>query len=185
MRIKPKDSIKSRADAERAMMSLNNIDGQLATWDLAEANEIAVIRERHAERQKKDGRIGLEAEKALMVKELETWAESDVQNWERKTLETPFGNLGFRISTPAVILIKKVVRNFKEALGLLEAKMPVFVRQMPEIDKEQILNADREGTLDKTKLEKCGLKVEQKDEFWIETNASKDLEVAAKKLRAA
>ena len=185
MRIKPKNSIKSKSDAEAAMAKLNNLDMQLAAWDLAEANEIAEVRERHAVLQKKGGRIGFEAEKTLILKELESWAENDVQHWEKKTMETSFGNMGFRISTPAVVLIKKIARNFKEALELLRAKMPEYVREAPEIDKEKILAASRDETLKTDSLEKCGLKVDQKDEFWVETNASKDLEDAAKKLRAA
>ncbi len=185
MRIKTKNSIKTKADAEAAMAKLNNIDMQLASWDLDEATEIAGVRERHAVNQKKGGRIGYEAEKALILKELEAWAEADVPHWEKKTMETNFGNLGFRISTPAVVLVKKIARNFKEAVELLKAKMPEYVRQTPEIDKEKILAASRDETLKTDTLEKCGLKVDQADEFWIETNASKDLEEAAKRLRAA
>lgn len=185
MRIKPKNSIKTKSDAEAAMAKLNNIDMQLAGWDLDEAAEIAEVRERHAIEQKKGGRIGFEAEKTLILKELESWAETDVQHWEKKTMETSFGNMGFRISPPAVVLVKKIARNFKEALELLTSKMPEYVRQSPDIDKEKILAADRDETLKIDTLEKCGLKVDQKDEFWVETNASKDLEDAAKRLRAA
>ncbi len=185
MRMKPKNSIKNRTDAEAAMAKLNNIDMQLAAWDLDEANEIAGVRERHAGIQKKGGRIGHEAEKALILKELESWAESDVRHWEKKTMETSFGNMGFRLSTPAVVLIKKIARNFKEALELLTSRMPEYVRPVPEIDKEAILAASRDETLKTDSLEKCGLKVDQEDEFWVETNASRDLEDAAKRLRAA
>lgn len=185
MRIKPKNSIKSRAQAEAAMSKLNNIDMQLAAWELAEANDIAAVRDKHAERQKMEGRIGLEAEKALLVKELELWADTDAETWESKTMETPFGKIGFRTSTPAVVLIKKIARNFKEAIELLASRLPGYLRRVPEIDKESILKDAREEKLDATKLAKCGLKVDQKEEFWIETNASKDLELAAKKLKAA
>lgn len=185
MRIKPKNSIKSKADAEVAMAKLNNIDMQLAAWDLEEASEIAEVRERHAGIQKKGGRIGHEAEKALILKELEAWAENDVQHWEKKTMETSFGNMGFRISSPAVVLVKKIARNFKEALEFLRAKMPEYVREAFEIDKEKILAASRDETLKTDTLEKCGLKVDQAEEFWVETNASKDLEEAVKRLRAA
>ncbi|MBI4714423.1 MAG: host-nuclease inhibitor Gam family protein [Nitrospirae bacterium] len=185
MRVQPKDSIKTRAEAETALSRLNAIDTQLAAWELAEASAIAEVREAHTEVQKQGRRDVLEAEKTLIIKDLERWAEADVLHWEKKTLETPFGKLGFRTSTPAVMLIKKVVRNFAEALNFLSARMAEYVREAPEIDKEAILADARQGTLDIDTLAQCGLKVDQKEEFWIETAASENLEEAAKKLRAA
>ncbi len=182
-RLKPKNSIKSREQAEAAMARLNNIDMQLASWDMDEAEDIALVREEHAKTQKKAGRAGLEAEKALLVKELGAWAEEAADTWEKKTLETPFGRLGFRVSTPAVVLMKRVVKSFKDAAELVRVCLPDFVRESYEINKEKILDAERQGTLDRKQLNKCGLDVDQDDEFWLETNASKDLDEAAKKLK--
>ena len=184
-RLKPKNSIKSKEQAEAAMSRLNQIDTQLAGWDMGEAENIAMVRETHVNTQNKAGRPGLETEKALLVKEIESWAEEASASWEKKTLETPFGRLGFRVGTPAVVLIKRVARTFKDAVELLAKILPAFVRETPEIDKEAILAADREGSLDVGKLNKCGLVITQDDQFWLETNASKDLDEASKKLRCA
>lgn len=184
-RLKPKNTITSRAQAEAAMSKVNEIDRQLADWDLAEADEIATVRMHHADRQRKAGRPGFEAEKALLVKEIEAWAEIDKERWEKKSIETPFGSFGFRVSQPTVVLIKKVASKFDAALELLQKSLKQYVRSVPQIDKDQILADDRGGVLDEAALAKCGLKVNQEDEFWIETCASKDLDAAAKKLRAA
>jgi phage host-nuclease inhibitor protein Gam len=184
-RIKPKNSINTQDQAVAAMGKLNQVDTQLAQWDLAEAEEIARVRENHVNLQRKANRLGLEAEKALLIKELEAWAQTASTAWERKTLETPFGRLGFRVSTPAVALVKRVVKNFKDAVELVMLYLPEFVRQSYEIDKEKILSAEREGTLETDKLARCGLTVEQKEEFWVETAASKDLDEASKKLKCA
>ena len=89
------------------------------------------------------------------------------------------------MSQPTVSLIKKVARNFDTALELLKQRLPQYVRDVPQIDKEQILSDDRADVLNPQVLATCGLEVKQEDEFWIETAASKDLEDAAKKLRAA
>jgi hypothetical protein len=70
-RLKPKNSITTKAQAEAAMAQLNNIDQRLATMDLVEANAIADVRDEHAKLQRKEGRPGMEAEKALLVKELD------------------------------------------------------------------------------------------------------------------
>lgn len=184
-RIKVEKSITTQDQAFAAMAKLNQIDTRLAMWELCEAEQIAKVREEHVLLQRKAGRLGIEAEKALLVKELEAWAQEASATWERKTLETPFGRLGFRMTTPAVALVKRVAKNFKDAVELALLYLPDFVRKTPEIDKEKILAAEREGTLEMDKLARCGLVVNQKDEFWIETAASKDLEDASKKLKCA
>ena len=184
-RLKPKKMITSRIQAEAAMSKLDDIDRQLAAWDLEEADAISDIRTEHAEAQRKGGRPGIEAEKALLLKELEAWAETDKERWDKKTQETPFGFFGFRVSQPAVTLVKKIASKFDAALELLKQLLPAYVREVPQIDKEKILADDRAETLDHVALGKCGLRVTQDDEFWIETKASKDLEAAVKKLRAA
>ncbi len=184
-RMKPKNSITTRAQAEASMAQLNGIDQRLATMDLEEANAIADVREEHAKRQRKEGRPGMEAEKALLVKELEAWAELDMETWGARSIETPFGRLGFRVGQPTVCLIKRIAKKFDRALELLDEYLPDYVRDQPEIDKAQILADNTGGILNVEKLAKCGLEVRQEDEFWIETAASKDLEDAAKKLRAA
>ncbi len=184
-RLKPKNRIKSKEQAEAAMARLNQIDTQLAGWDLDEAEDIAMVREEHVNAQNKAGRPLLETEKALLVKEIEAWAEEAQTSWEKRTLETPFGRLGFRVGTPAVVLIKRVARTFKDAVELLKKTLPVYVRETPEIDKDAILAADRDKTLDVGKLNRCGLRVDQEEQFWVETNASKDLDAASKKLKCA
>jgi len=187
-RIKPKNSITTRAQAEAALAQLNHIDMTLADWELQEAAAIAAVREEHAKLQRKGGRPGLEAEKALLVKELESWADGDAATWPKKTIETPFGSFGFRMANPSVVLIKKVAKNFDAAIELLQARLKTYIREVPQINREKILNDARDGDIwpnVEHELAKCGLDVIQGDEFWIETAASKDLDDAAKKLRAA
>jgi phage host-nuclease inhibitor protein Gam len=184
-RLKPKNTITSRSQAEAAMSKLNEIDRKVAEWDLSEADAIATVRQEHAEMQRRGGRPGLEAEKALLVKEIEGWAETDKERWEKKTLETTFGSFGFRVSQPTVVLIKKIASKFDYALTFLQQRLPEYVRSVPQIDKDKILSDARSEMLDAGALANCGLAVNQDDEFWIETSASKDLETAAKKLRAA
>lgn len=185
MRTKPKNSITSREQAESAMARLNQIDMQLAKWDLQEAAAIAAIREVSAAEQRAEGRPTIEAEKKLLFKELEGWAESDREAWDKKSIDTPFGRLGFREKNPAVVLYKAIAKKLEEALDRLVARMPEFIRQSPSIDKEKILASYREQTLDLAKLHRCGLRIEEGEDFWVETAASADLERAAKEVRNA
>lgn len=184
-RTKPENSITTRGEAEHAMARLNQIDTQLAKWDLTEAEAIAAVREWAAAEQKNEGRPAIEAEKKLLVKELEGWAEDDRESWGKKSIETPFGRLGFREKNPAVVLYKGVAKKLEEALDRLALRLPEFVRQTPSIDKEKILAAHREQSLDLAKLQRCGLRIEEGEDFWVETEASRDLERAVKELRNA
>lgn len=185
MRTKPRNTITTRALAESAMARVDTIDRSLAAFDLEEAEKIHNVREAFSRKRKDANCAGLEAERTLLIKELEQWAEADSHTWEKKTMETPFGRLGFRVSQPTVALVKKVAKSFKAALELLQARLPEFVRTAPEIDKEAILSASRADTFDGTSLRECGIEVKQDDEFWVESNAAKDLDEAAKKLKAA
>ena len=184
-RVKPRNTITTKQQAETAMEKINSIDQQLAEWDLKEAQEISLLRARFSEVRTKGNIAVMEAEKELLIKELHAFAEVDSATWVKKTLETPFGNIGYRMSQPTVVLVRKVAKSLKQATELLKAKLPKFIRNTPEIDKEAILSADRDKTLDKVLLKSCGLEIKQEDEFWIESKASRDLEEAAKKLRAA
>lgn len=184
-RMKPKNTITSRAQAEAAMATLNQIDTGLARMDLDEAEAIGAVREKHNAKQREAGRPGMEAEKSLLIKELEAWAETDEATWGKRSMETPFGTLGFRVGQPTVSIIKKIVRSFDTALELLTKSLSIYVRDVPQIDKAQILLDNAAKVLDVDALRECGLEVKQEDEFWVETAASKDLDAAAKKLRAA
>lgn len=184
-RVKPRNSITNKQQAESAMERINSIDRRLAEWDLKEAHEVSLIRARFSEIRTKGNITGMEAEKELLIKELHAFAEIDSATWSKKTFETPFGSIGYRVSQPAVVLVKKVAKSLKQAVELLQEKLPDYIRKTPEVDKEAILAADRDKTLDETLLKSCGLEVKQEDEFWVESKASKDLDEAAKKLRAA
>ncbi len=185
-RIKVKNTITTAAQAEAAIARIDATDRQFAQWDLEEAEAVQRVREEFAEKRKAGGYAGLEAERALLVRELEAWAETASADWKKKTMEFTCGRLGFRVSQPAVKLVRKVARSFKAALSLLEnSPVSYYIRHEPKIDREQILADYREGDLDLPALSKCGLTVDQTEEFWVESNASKDLDDAAKRLRSA
>lgn len=185
MRLKPKNSITCLEQAEAAMAKIDDIDRRLAGWDLEEAEAVQKVRDEFNEKRKAGGYIAIETQRAFLARELEAWAETDAANWGKKTVETAYGSFGYRFSSPSVALVKRVARSFKHALELLGKRLPVYIRTVSEVDREGILAAEREKTLDAKALRECGLEVRQANEFWIESNAAKDLEAAAKALRAA
>lgn len=184
-RTKPKNKITTRQEAESAMARLCEIERYLATLVLTEAEEIAQIRKKHAGYRKALDVAALETEMTLHIRELQAWAKEAREEWPQKTLATPWGSLGYRTPPKAVALIKAIAKNEKDALHLLECYLAAFVRKVPTIDKEGILAADREGKLDTDALNGCGLKIQQKEEFWLETTASEELKAAAERLKNA
>ena len=85
----------------------------------------------------------------------------------RKSVERLHGILSFRTSPPAV---KPVSRRWtwKRILQILVDRMPMYVRQKPEVDKEAIL-ADYVGkTLSDEDLKTHGLRVCQDETFGVE-----------------
>lgn len=186
MRLKPKNSVTCLDQAESALARIDEIDRQFAGWDLGEAEAVQKVRDEFNEKRKAGGSLTLETQRAFLARELEAWAEADAPNWgKKKTVATAYGSFGYRVSQPAVILVKKVARSFKAALELVEKRLPTYVRTVSEIDKEAILAADRDAVLDTRELRECGLEVRQVEEFWLESNAAKDLEKASRKLKAA
>lgn len=186
-RVKPQSMINTKPQAEEAMAKLDSIDRQFADWDLAEAEAVIKVREKFAEKRQQANFLGMQAERSLLIKELEGFAERDCATWEKKTFETPFGCFGFRITPPTVVLVKRVAKTCEAVIANLEnTLMSRFIRTKKEVDKEALLAAFKDGKIDPSQLEnECGLKVKQEDEFWLESRASKDLDEAAKKLRAA
>jgi len=184
-RLKPKNSIMTKDQAVDAMQQICEIDRVMAAYAMTEAEEIAKVREKHAEIQLRMGVRSMEGKKALLIRELEAWAKEDRANWPAKSITTSFGAFGFRTGNKAVALLKSQAKNLKEALENLQISLPQFIRRAPAIDMDAILAADRNKKLNHDVLNSCGLKVEQKETFWVETAASKDLAEAAKALKNA
>lgn len=184
-RTKPKNKITTRQEAEYAMARLCEIERMMTKLVLNEAEAIAEVRKQYAAARENFDFAALETEMTLLVRELQAWAKEAREEWPQKTLVTPWGSLGYRTAPKAVTLIKTIAKNEKEALHLLECYVDGFIRKVPTIDKEGILAADREGKLDADILRGCGLKIQQKEEFWLETTASEELKAASERLKNA
>jgi len=182
-RTKPKDIALTRAQAEEKMQRLNEIDAQLFDWALAYHKQLAALKAAHTSSQIKAGRPVLEFERKLILKDLHSWAKKDQLNWKTKTLSFASGKMGIRKGMPKVDLIKKIAKTWDEALILLIDFLPAYKKNVPTINKEKLI-ANREK-IDIEKLLACGLKIGQKKEFWVETEASESFDAAIKDLKNA
>ena len=184
-RTKSPNAIKVNDDAVEAVARINLIDKTIADLDLKEADAIARVRDTYAKKRVDKNCSNLEAEKKVLLKELEVFAKMTFDSWKSKTFTTPFGKFGYRRSGPKVVLIKTVVSSATKAIELLRKKMPKLVSTKHSINKKAINVLNTDGSLDLEKLQKCGLAIENKDEFFVESNAAKDLGEAEDKLKAA
>jgi len=180
---KNKEEIISLEEAKQAMGEINKYDNKLARYYLQEANAVASLRSRYHTGAVNAERQTLEGLKRERVKQLEQFAKKNRKEWDGKSVQTPFGAFGFRKGQPCVALIKKVCKNMEEALSKVKDLLPGYVRMKQEIDKEQILIHYK--SLNRETLAECGLKIDQKEPFFVKTLATEKLEEASKKLKSA
>lgn len=108
-----------------------------------------------------------EAEIKLQFTALRAWAEAHPQEFgKKKSLQLLAGVLGFRTGTPKLALLSKAW-NWDKVLAAALVYLPNFIRQKPELDKEQIL-AQRDEL--EPVFHRVGVKVVQDESFYVEPN---------------
>ena len=178
---KIQNPITNAQQAEQVVMELNKIDYLIAQFEAKETTAQLKVREKFHTGIIGEARAVYAARKKELETQLKGFSESDRENWGKaKTVETTFGNYGFRINPPSVALIKSICKNFDEALEKVKQSLPKYVRNKYEIDKEKILQNYK-----KLDLESVGLKIENKDKFFVKTVCEENLEKAREKLKSA
>ncbi len=171
------------AEVTAAFRRMNEIESWLARLAGDEAKDLHNVRRMYQTGGTGARRRAMESERKDLEKRLKHWAKKAAAEWPSKTYETPFGRCGFRLHPPAVKLIKSIAKTFDDALRRVKSAMPGYVRIKEELDREALLrDAELVG---KRRLESCGLKVEQREEFWVSTSSRDELEGAIKRLKEA
>lgn len=153
---------------------LNNVSEadykeKLAIYAKAEAELRKVNAEIDIQTQKIREKYQSKSDELLKLKEesfevVMKYAEENPQFFEKKrSMETPFGTIGFRLGTPKLKNIKGF--TWASVLTLCEKVMPKFVRTKNELNKEAIL-ADKE--LSEKDLKGIGVEIVQDDTFFID-----------------
>ncbi len=171
-------------EADFVMQLINDYDRLLSQHYEEESNAVAEVRAKFH-----NGKCGVKLakwkhEKKIQIKRLEKFSKKNRKEWKQKSIETAFGTFGFRKGQPCVVLIKKVCKNFEEALERVKNRFPDLVRQKEEINKEKILQLNHR-VFSKENLEAVGLKIDSGEKFFIKTRYEERLEEASKKLKSA
>ena len=182
---KKKTEIKTEAEAESAMLALAEVESELVSYVTAEALAVQKARQKFYQGDLAVRKAGLEYSAEEIAKNLKAYAKSAVKGWEGKSRETPGGTFGFRWGKPAVALVKSIAKTFDEALINVKLNCQQFNRRVDTLNKELIIQAHNEEVLDVDRLYLCGLKVEQKERFFVTSTAATALGKAREKLKKA
>lgn len=180
---KSKKEIASLEEAKIVMQFINDYDRLLAQHLEKESNVVAEARAKFHTGQRGADRDEWEQEKKIQVKRLENFAKKNRKEWKQKSIDTPFGTFGFRKGQPCVVLVKKISKNFEEVLEKVKKNLPGYVRIKKEINKDGLLEDFK--SLNSETLNICGIKIDQKEPFFVKTLAAERLEQASKKLKSA
>jgi phage host-nuclease inhibitor protein Gam len=83
----------------------------------------------------------------------------------KKSMETLFGDVGFRTGTPKIKVLKGF--NWTSVLHIVKEKLSDYVRTTEEIDKEQLL-IDGKGDAElQQKMKSAGMYIDQDESFFI------------------
>lgn len=124
--------------------------------------EIAAVKEQHG-----DALAQIAADLKPLLTAAETWATANPAEFGKvKSVKLLHGTVGFRTTTPALLPLNKKW-NWKTITAAVMHRLPNFIRNKPEVDKEAIL-AQREELAGLGALEACGLKVSQEETFFVE-----------------
>lgn len=154
--VKPVDS-RNRADL---------LLGQIGRLQAAKAKiladmdwEIAQIREHY--RNKLDR---IESAIHNRVQAIRAWADASPEAFgPGRSLQLQHGRIGFRLCPPSLRLLRGY--NWDTVLARIEERRLPYVRVTKEIDKAGLI-----ADADKLPLAELGLRISQRDEFFVEPN---------------
>lgn len=164
-RIKPAIALQqiiSRADADSILGKIREIEIERRTLHLEIEAAKKRIEDEHAERITE-----ITDELQAMVQQLQAWSDRHRAEFgDRKSMILTHGEMGWRMSPPALQTLKKV--TWKEVLKRLGAlKFRRFIRIKPEVAKDVILT-HRDKLAARGLLAKIGVEVVQEDVFFVE-----------------
>lgn len=155
-------TVRTLEDVERLMATVAAADAAARKITAQMDAEITRIRERYA--------AALDAEKAAREAaeaQIASWAELHKADFgDRRSMALTHGTLGWRLGNPAVKLRARV--RAEQALEMVKARLPEFVRTAEELDKAALLNAYAGKAVTDADLEACGLRIAQTERFYVE-----------------
>jgi len=177
--------ITAQGEAETAMLELSDIDSQLADFLFSEAACIALARQKYYKITIARERVRLDVRKKELEKLLKAFATKDANNWPGKSKETPGGTFGFRLSPPAVALVKSIAKTVADAAENIKLDFQKYNRRVDTVNKELIIQDFISNKLDVDRLRECGLKVAAEEKFFVKTNFTEALEKAKETLKTS
>lgn len=162
---KPLGSAMTREDAEQIVREIAELENQSRQLKATQDEELMAIREQHGpDLEEIHNRL---QERVALA---QSWAESDreAKFGKRKSLKFRHGNIGFRKATPSLKLLKGW--SWKKVLDAIRRAGYAYIREVPEVDKELLLN-NRSAFTD-AQMRKLGVEVKQDETFFVKPDLS-------------
>lgn len=162
---KPVSVVLTRQEAEIAMNELAQAVNTLRDANAIIDGEKLKIDEEHA-----PWLANVKDQIETLTNKLQEWAEANPGEFAgRKSLGFTSGTIGFRTGQLALRLLGRAW-DWDKATKALQALLPAFVRNVPEIDKVSVISQRK---ILEPHLAKCGLKVSQGETFFVEPKLEK------------
>lgn len=155
-------SINSYGDVDKALLVIGKVSVAIQEAEGKLNAAMQKLREKYDSETRE-----IVSEKEQLEHGIEQFCIANKQDFEQgRTKELTHGYIGFRVTPPSVGLLNRKY-NWKTVMELLrKMKWGInFIRVKEEPDKEAILTAVAEKSLDDAKLASVGIKVDQSDKF--------------------
>lgn len=153
----------TREAAEDAFAAYNRCHSKLEILQGKMNTELSKVKEKY-----NDDIATAQEERDEHFEMIQAFADAHPELFEkRKSTEWTHGTFGYRTGTPKL----KTLKGFTwEAVKTLVKKLlPTYIRTEEAVAKDMLL-ADRENPLVKTKLESIGVYVDQDETFYVQPN---------------
>lgn len=155
-------NINTFEEADQALLELGRIEASLQEAEAALNEQIQSLRDKYEQKTR-----DIASEKESIENALESFGIHNKNEFEDvRTRELIHGSIGFKMSPPKVGLLNRKYK-WETVLELLRRVRwgSAFIRSKEEPDKEAILTAVADKSIDDTKLASVGLKIDQEDKF--------------------
>lgn len=172
---------KTRSAVVVSTPTLDEAEALASEYRALKIAEQKVLNDRNAAVQEIDAAVQpelakIKARTAEVQQGLHEWARGNPESFAKaRSFEFCDAWVGFRTHPPQLALASRK-GNWEGALECVKQFLPAFIREKPEIDKEALIQQHEEEAV-AWGLEKSGLKVVQKESFFVKCDVE---EVQAK-----
>lgn len=166
-------TLKSYEDVNKALFEIGKMDAQLKEVEGTMNKQILEVQNSHNKVIN-----GILEKKISLEANIEAYCKQNKKDFtakgQTKTKNLHFGIVKFKMNPGAIVLLRTVKNGFKKAAEDLKLLMGnKYIREIPEVNKEKLLQHYREKKIGDMELASVNLRVDQEDKFSYKVNWKK------------